>query len=223
MPLIVDTDSADNSSRSTSKETKSTSVATPTLAIADFKNVSGINAILEAIKTKERKKHTVTEAPPASAVPNTSSNAVHDVADDDSTIPSTIDIQMKEESSDIKNGYGFSWRQDPSESFSDWTIEVLDEDITEPHNGECAVYHVHRRVLAVGLKKSDYFANIFKLNGSANRNQLRLSKRQTAVFPLVLDYIYADIDFDLDPEKAYAVSFYISSSFGTMIGTQNCW
>lgn len=60
-------------------------------------------------------------------------------------------------------------------------------------------------MLAVGPKKSDYFANIFKLNGFAGQNQLRLSKRQAAVFPMVLDFIYTDIDLDLDAEKAYAL------------------
>jgi len=157
--------------------------------------------ILKAIKAKEGNDAIgAAPAPVVSDVPDSTS-------DSNSTIPSTIDVQMKESTSDSKNGYGLSWRQNPSESFSDWTIEVIEEDNTlaQPSAAKCAVYHVHRRVLAVGPKKSDYFANIFKSNGSANRSQLRLSKKEAAVFPMALDYIYADTDFDLDTEKAYAL------------------
>ena len=175
---------------------------------------SGIAAILEAIKARERKDGNAATAPAPVPVPVHSSNTVqvHDVADSsssnssNSTIPSTIDVTMKD--ADAKNAYGLSWRQHPSESFSDWTIEVVFDDVSKP-TSERALYHVHRRVLAVGPKKSDYFATIFKFNGSANRNTLRLSKRQAAVFPIVLDYIYADIDFELDTEMAYVVSLYI--------------
>ena len=35
----------------------------------------------------------------------------------------------------------------------------------------------------------------------------QLSKKEASVFPLALDYIYADTEFDLDTEKAYAVSY----------------
>lgn len=205
-PVVIDTDCSEKSYE------KQTKPAAPSTVVSNPENISGIAVILEAIKAKEGKESAATEAPPASTVPTTS-NVVHDVADsnsDDSnsTIPSTIDVQMKE-SSDIKSGCGLSWRQHPSESFSDWTIEVLEEDITKAQQtSEVSVYHVHRRVLAVGPKKSDYFANIFKSNGSANRSQLRLNKKQAAVFPMALDYIYADTDFDLDTEKAYAVSFW---------------
>jgi len=162
---------------------------------------SGIDIILEAIKARERKDGEV-----STGVQN-KEDIVIDIADSSSsssnTIPSTIDVNMKDKADD-KNAYGLSWRLHRSESYSDWTIEVVSGDISPPII-ECTSYHVHRRVLAVGPKKSDYFANIFKLNGFAGQNQLRLSKRQAAVFPMVLDFIYTDIDLDLDAEKAYAL------------------
>jgi len=206
--VIIDTESADNSNRSNAKETKSTSVVAQTSVVANPETISGIAVILEAIKAKQRTKSTVTEAA-AAALTNISSNVVHEVVDNNSdsnnsTISSTIDVRMKELSR-TNNGCEFSWRQHPSESFSDWTIEVIEEDIIGPHDGECAVYHVHRRVLAIGPKKSDYFANIFKSNGSTHRTKLRLTKRQAAVFPLALDYIYAHIEFDFNVEMAHAL------------------
>ena len=193
---IIDSDSGDNS-HSTTKKPNSNVVSGP-------EAISGIAVILEAIKTKERKETGTNAETSVPAVPSSNSNVMHDVADtnsssSNSTIPSTIDV--------AKNSYGLSWRQPPSESYSDWTIEVLDEDITDRQNNEgSALNHVHRRVLAVGPKKSDFFAKIFKVNSSINRNQLRFNKRQAAVFPIALDYIYTDIDLDLDTEKAYAVS-----------------
>lgn len=213
--VIIDTDSSEHSNRSNVKEMKPAGVAASTSADSNSEAMSGIAVILEAIKTKEGKETTLAEAPAsaAEALPS-SGNVVHDVADnnsDNSTIPSTIDVQMKY-SSDTKNGSGLSWRQNPSESFSDWTIEVLEEDSKAQLNGERAVYHVHRRVLAVGPKRSDYFANIFKTNGSANKTELRLTKKQAAVFPMALDYMYSDTDFDLDTEKAYTVSYWKTCS-----------
>ena len=190
-----------------------TSAKSPASAMSIPENISGIAVILKAIKAKESKEAIATAVPPSPVAPARAAEVVSDVpdntSDSNSTVPSTIDVQMKDSSSDTKNGSGLSWRQHPSESFSDWTIEVIEEDKSAPTSLAIArsFYHVHRRVLAVGPKKSEYFANIFKSNGAANRSQLRLSKKEAAVFPLALDYIYADIDFDLDTEKAYAVSF----------------
>jgi hypothetical protein len=165
---------------------------------------SGIDFILEAIQKRERSDSE--KSSDDAAAPNT--KRPHVVHDSD-TIPSTIDIRMKDATATTKDtedaaknvAYGLSWRQDPSESFSDWTIEVV---CTE--EGRRNLYHVHRRVLAVGPKKSDYFANIFKSNGNANRNKLQLNKQQAAVFPMVLDYIYNESVLDWDSEKAYTVS-----------------
>ena len=182
---ITDTDSSDNLN-------ESNPTSTPTPEVTSLEQSSGIDVILEAIQAKEKKE-------------KNNNDAVGSRSDDsNTTIPSTIDV--KKESLDTKE---LSWRQNPSESFSDWTIEVIEEDKANPGaTSERAVYHVHRRVLAVGPKKSEYFAKIFKSNSSANRTELRLTKRQAAVFPIALDYIYTDIDFDLEPEKAYAVSIF---------------
>ncbi len=200
-------------SNHSSRNIELTDVKTPASAMTNQDNMSGLAVILNAIKAKESKEAIATAVPPSPAAPVRSTDVVSDVpdnsSDSNSTIPSTIDVQMKDSSSDSKSGSELSSRQHPSESFSDWTIEVVEEDKSAPANIPAArsIYHVHRRVLAVGPKKSDYFAKFFKSNSAANRSILRLSKKEAAVFPLALDYIYADTELDLDTEKAYAVSY----------------
>ncbi len=50
----------------------------------------------------------------------------------------------------------FTWRLDPRESLSDFMIEVVIKGKT---HGE--IYHVHKSVLAIGPKRSTYFARAF--------------------------------------------------------------
>ena len=50
-----------------------------------------------------------------------------------------------------------SWRLHPDRSMSDWTIQVTTKGTNRWKN-----YHVHRSVLAVGPRKSDFFAEVFQ-------------------------------------------------------------
>jgi hypothetical protein len=211
-PKGNDQDTADTTSWSGVASSHHAGVSDP--MPADQRKESGIDVILEAIMARERTDSNMTGAPTSTAsnghVITVDAGGSSNSNSSNSTIPSTIDVTMKD--ADAQNNSGLSWRQHPSESFSDWTIEAICDDSTES-----AVYHVHRRVLAVGPKKSNYFANIFKYNSSANRNQLSLNKRQAAVFPMVLDFIYADVEFDLDTEKAYTVSTWCMCSLGFVV------
>lgn len=94
---------------------------------------------------------------------------------------------------------GLSWRQKPSESFSDWMIEVIRRDTNEKD-----VYHVHRRVLAVGPKRSEYFVRLFKTDAS-NKSVLELTDSEAEVFPLILDHMYTDSTLQLDAARAYVL------------------
>lgn len=93
-----------------------------------------------------------------------------------------------------------SWRQTPSESFSDWVIEVVEKE-TQTRTA----YNVHRRVLAVGPRRSEFFSRLFKKLNTSNRNCLQLGSVEASVFPLMLDHMYADADLQLNTEKAYAL------------------
>eukprot|EP00934_Nitzschia_sp_Nitz4_P006014 Nitzschia sp. Nitz4//scaffold124_size66437//25636//38731//NITZ4_006111-RA/size66437-processed-gene-0.6-mRNA-1//1//CDS//3329534552//6004//frame0 len=105
-----------------------------------------------------------------------------------------------EGSEHVPLGDGLSWRDNPSESFSDWTIEVI-------HKGTATkdTYNVHRRVLAVGPKRSDFFARLFKQSGTSNTSSLDLEAVEADVFPLILDHMYSEQKLQLDFGRGYVL------------------
>ena len=100
-----------------------------------------------------------------------------------------------------------SWRIDPKESLSDWTIEIVpidvpkedtwsllnDDDSSTDSHDSLKVYHVHRNILAFGEHKSNYFAALFSTNvPSANQRftQIEVSPFALEFFPQFLDFLY---------------------------------
>ena len=84
-----------------------------------------------------------------------------------------------------------TWRDDPEDSLSDWTIEItVDGKIY-------GCYHVHRAILAVGAKKSSYFASLFKNNkanyveSETNTSRIELEILAAQAFPAMLDFMYS--------------------------------
>jgi hypothetical protein len=76
-----------------------------------------------------------------------------------------------------------SWRMDPEESLSDWTIEINKRD----------TYHVHKSFLAAGKRSSLYFERLLhsvmsETADSVSRIDLELSAAHA--FPAMLDYMY---------------------------------
>ena len=64
-----------------------------------------------------------------------------------------------------------SWRLDPKKSLSDHTINVTEDGDPNPANitgyGETKPYHVHKSILSVGPRSSDFFRS--KFTGAAGR------------------------------------------------------
>jgi BTB/POZ domain len=110
-----------------------------------------------------------------------------------------------------------NWRNDPKQSFSDCTIEVVLKSThdTLPHvftrpsgnpnvpvpNSKVRTYHVHRSVLAYGQRRSLYFVKLFQKNYVQSNDdtdeeelyrkcRIYLSKDVAKVFPALLDYLY---------------------------------
>lgn len=110
------------------------------------------------------------------------------------------------------------WDMDPEVSFSDWKIEISyqeeeeeeEEDCDEETNKETRAtttcrssskktktccYHVHKSVLAVGVRRSEYFVRLFR-HATASAKKIRSSRlwfSQTQAvkeFPTVLNYLY---------------------------------
>lgn len=84
-----------------------------------------------------------------------------------------------------------SWRLDPSESLSDWTIKVINKGTRSTET-----YHVHKNMLGVGKRKSEYFASVFRQakgnNKSNNVTEITVEDSAAKVVPMLLDYIYSD-------------------------------
>jgi hypothetical protein len=95
-----------------------------------------------------------------------------------------------------------TWRGDPNDTYSDWTIVVVTNEL------QTASYHVHKSIVCFGPRQSKFFAKsvlenqreIRKLkqrsHGKAGYHEstsikVELDDRDAANFPLLLDFIYA--------------------------------
>lgn len=114
-----------------------------------------------------------------------------------------------------------TWRLDPSQSLSDWTITVISKG-----KGTAEHYHVHKSVLAVGKRKSDYFAGIFRDHRRAqSRNAGNRSCATELIFPdtaammvpILFDYMYTnDKALTLSSETAPGLR-YLAQFFGIKV------
>lgn len=102
-----------------------------------------------------------------------------------------------------------TWRLDPSESLSDWSICV--HDIQSNTSNE---YHVHRNMLAVGKRKSAFFVDLFKRRQSHTTTEFYFCKDAASSVPMVLDWIYVgDSAITLSSESAPGLR-YLAQCFG---------
>lgn len=97
---------------------------------------------------------------------------------------------------------GFMWRKNIPANFSDWCIEVLE---TETRIRED--YFLHRRVLALGPRRSEFFARVCKESKTdCNRKSLlELGSMEAQLFPMILDHMYSDSKIDVNNGNAYAL------------------
>jgi hypothetical protein len=103
-----------------------------------------------------------------------------------------------------------SWRLDPKESNSDWTMIIQSEG-----NGGCTEYHVHKSLLSEGLKRCEFFASLFQF-GDATGTWMIIPIYADAVclVPDMLDYLYSARDtLDVSSETAVGL-YYLSQFFG---------
>jgi hypothetical protein len=73
------------------------------------------------------------------------------------------------------------------------------------------VYHVHRTVLAIGRRRSAYFANLFHYDvdddGGGHCTRVELSGGAAEHFPDLLDYVYSSQAFAVTARNAVALLF----------------
>lgn len=107
------------------------------------------------------------------------------------------------------------WRQNPEDSLSDWTIEIIvvDENSNsssnDKKNGSNTLFHVHKVALAVGARKCEYFGRLFLGAFSESQNacsRIELHPLAAAAFPNFLDYVYFD-DLSITTENATSLHY----------------
>eukprot|EP00536_Pseudo-nitzschia_multiseries_P011878 jgi/Psemu1/326626/estExt_fgenesh1_pg.C_4300005 len=116
-----------------------------------------------------------------------------------------------------------SWRNDPSYNFSDWKLQVIirenpeeNTDTNVDRRGDNTsvlfqekIYNVHRNILAIGERRSGYFANLlhYRIDDGNQCSRIELSSRAAAHFPDLLDYIYSSRAFAIRTRNAIALLF----------------
>mmetsp|Transcript_5658 Transcript_5658/g.7230 ORF Transcript_5658/g.7230 Transcript_5658/m.7230 type:complete len:477 (+) Transcript_5658:104-1534(+) len=162
----------------------------------------------------------------------------------------------------MRSPAALSWRLDPEESLSDWKISVFSssqlcatnnlymdrfgtsnlqdksfETDVPTHRkpiSQTKIYFVHRAQIAVGPRKSEYFANIFKRmnsyrddgetrtdssdgrnNSVRNITKIELTPQAASCFPVMLDFMYSleGTPLAITTESAVALR-QLASSFG---------
>ena len=107
-----------------------------------------------------------------------------------------------------------SWRNDRTETHSDWSLCVRKVDECGQERGS-EIYHVHKNMLALGARSSEYFGRLFQTamkEQSESACKLELHPLQAAVVPNILDYLYAPSDEEahtlLDISTSTATALY---------------
>ena len=125
---------------------------------------------------------------------------------EDALSPSTSDDE--EELSDMEEDCErLSWSRDPENTFfSDYKIEIL------VRGNVHGCYFVHAAILAVGPKKSMYFARLFSnqsfVESETKTSRIELEELAAIAFPVFLDYMYAlDDALQITNENAGALHY----------------
>jgi hypothetical protein len=107
-----------------------------------------------------------------------------------------------------------SWRLDPDVSLSDWTVCV-----TNTSDGTVHTYHLHKNILAVGPRKSEYFASVFRSRGRAGDSitEISLAAAACRAIPQLLDFVYSHHgQLDITANSATGLR-YLAKMFGIRI------
>jgi len=130
-----------------------------------------------------KRKASSSGAEQASKVPRVS---IGDAYDSDREPPAIDDDELQ------------TWKLDPQESHSDWTIEIVSETTTEGGKvtTKTDTYHVHKHVLSTGPRKSEYFTRLFQNEGRFAESQSKCSRIElhelaAKAFPAFLSFLYA--------------------------------
>jgi hypothetical protein len=108
-------------------------------------------------------------------------------------------------------------------SFSDWKIRIKIQNNRSKKEGDeyspddsfvDRTYNVHRNILAIGERRSGYFANLlhYGIDDGNSSSDIELSSRAATYFPDLLDFMYSSKAFDITTRNAIALLF-LSQAF----------
>ena len=103
-------------------------------------------------------------------------------------------------------------------SFSDWKIRIKIQNKVDEYSSDnsCVdrTYNVHRNILAIGERRSGYFANLlhYGIDDGNSCSDIELSSRAATYFPDLLDFLYSSTAFDITTRNAIALLF-LSQAF----------
>ena len=89
-----------------------------------------------------------------------------------------------------------SWRLNPSDSLSDFILLIL-----STATGETTSYYVHKHMMAVGPRRSDYMDEVFR-SEDASTFQMTLDEKTAILVPTMLDFVYSNHDINITTEMA---------------------
>mmetsp|Transcript_23110 Transcript_23110/g.39268 ORF Transcript_23110/g.39268 Transcript_23110/m.39268 type:complete len:423 (-) Transcript_23110:83-1351(-) len=92
-----------------------------------------------------------------------------------------------------------TWRSDPAESMSDWTIELYPKEEELKEQSPVQTFPVHKCVLATS--SSEYFRRLFyntSMIAETNVSRINLQESSRQAFPVLLDFIYSGEVLDGD-------------------------
>jgi hypothetical protein len=111
---------------------------------------------------------------------------------------------------EVLHNQKLTWRMDPEESLSDWTICI------QTHEHEETIYHVHKAVLGADARSSRYFRRLFQsqmMESTTSRSNIVLEGSAAKAIPSMLDFMYFTVqEVAATAETAVALR-YLSNYF----------
>mmetsp|Transcript_22284 Transcript_22284/g.52980 ORF Transcript_22284/g.52980 Transcript_22284/m.52980 type:complete len:267 (+) Transcript_22284:164-964(+) len=118
-----------------------------------------------------------------------------------------------------------SWRNDPLNNFSDWKLRIKIQEDPEKNEKVSGIvrrssnyldktYYVHRNIIAIGERRSGYFANLlhYGIDDGDRCFNIELCSKAVDFFPDLLDFMYSSKAFELTTRNATALLF-LSQAF----------
>lgn len=133
-----------------------------------------------------------------------------------------LDLGEYHYSAPVEEDMELSWRLTPEESLSDWRIvlQLLEDDI-EDAAPFIKIYDVHKNILGVGPRRSEYFSRVFRnkmvIEATKSTSYIQLQDSAASAFPEMLDFMYkrndATAEINATSENAVALR-HLAQYFG---------